>query len=193
MLRNMYNWIMREAEGKRAEKSLFAVAFAESSFFPIPPDIMLVPMVMARPHAWLRMVGIATLGSVLGGIAGYAIGYFLIDTVGIWLINLYGLQDGLAEFQTKFNEYGTEIILLKGLTPIPYKLITIASGMAHFPLLTFILASIVTRAGRFAIVAGLLRAFGPAVRPFIEKYLTWVMLAVAVLIVGGFVIAAKFM
>jgi membrane protein YqaA with SNARE-associated domain len=192
MLKKMYAWIMREAETRRAEQTLFAVSFAESSFFPIPPDVMLAPMTLARPKAWLRLVGIATAGSVIGGVFGYAIGYFLIDTVGQWLINLYGMQSGLAKYQEQFAEHGLMIILLKGLTPIPYKLVTIASGMAHFPLHIFILASIVTRAGRFALVAGLIRLFGDRARVFIEKYLNWILLAVLVLIVAGVVASTVF-
>ncbi len=191
MLKKMYNWIMREAASKRAKQSLFAVAFAESSFFPIPPDIMLVPMVLAEPKQWLKLVAIAASGSVIGGLFGYAIGYFLLDTIGQWIINLYGLSGGLVKFQEQFAEHGVMIILLKGLTPIPYKLVTIASGIAHFPLVPFILASIVTRAGRFALVAGLLRLFGDKARTFIEKHLSWILLAVFVLVIAGFVIAAK--
>jgi len=191
MLRKTYDWVMKESTSKRAEGTLFGVAFAESSFFPIPPDIMLVPMVLARPAAWWRLVCIATLGSVIGGLAGYAIGYFLLDTVGMWVINLYGLQDGLAKFQQEFAEYGVMIILLKGLTPIPYKLVTIASGIAHFPIIPFILASIVTRMGRFALVAGLLRIYGDRARVFIEKYLPWIFWAMLVVVVIGFVVAIK--
>ncbi len=191
MLKKMYDWIMREAASKRAKQTLFGVAFAESSFFPIPPDIMLIPMVLASPKDWLKLVGIATVGSVLGGLFGYAIGYFLLDTVGQWIINLYHMDGKLADFQQAFTEHGVMIILLKGLTPIPYKLVTIASGIANFPLLPFILASIVTRAGRFALVAGLLRLFGDKAKPFIEKYLSWILLAVLVLVVIGFVVAAK--
>ena len=191
MLRKIYDWIMKEAASKRAEQSLFAVAFAESSFFPIPPDVMLAPMVLAQPQKWLRLVAIATVASVLGGLFGYAIGYFLLDTVGQWIINLYGLGGKLEVFQQQFAEHGVMIILLKGLTPIPYKLVTIASGIAHFPLVPFILASIVTRAGRFALVAGLLRLFGDKGRAFIEKYLSWILLAVFVLLIAGFVVATK--
>jgi membrane protein YqaA with SNARE-associated domain len=191
MLKKMYNWILQQAQGKRAEQSLFGVAFVESSFFPIPPDIMLAPMVLADPKKWLRLVLIATCGSVLGGLLGYAIGYFLLDTVGAWLIKLYGLNNGLAHFQEQFAQHGVMIILLKGLTPIPYKLVTIASGIAHFPLVPFVLASIVTRAGRFALVAGLIRLMGDKARVFIEKYLSWILLAVFILIIAGFVIATK--
>lgn len=191
MLRKTYDWVIREAATKRAERTLAAVSFTESSFFPIPPDVMLVPMVLARPQHWLQLVGIATLWSVIGGVFGYAIGYFLLDTVGMWLVNLYGLQDGLHRFQEQFAEYGVAIILIKGITPIPYKLVTIASGVAHFPLLPFILASIVTRAGRFFLVAGLLRVFGNRARTFVEKYLPWVFWIVLVGVVIGFILAVK--
>jgi membrane protein YqaA with SNARE-associated domain len=190
MIRKLYDWIMREAQSVRAKQTLFAVSFAESSFFPIPPDLMLVPMVLAEPKQWLKLVLIATVGSVLGGLLGYAIGYFLLDTVGQWIIGLYGLGGKLSHFQEQFAEHGVMIILLKGLTPIPYKLVTIASGIAHFPIVPFILASIVTRAGRFALVAGLLRLFGDKARVFIEKYLNWILLGLFLVIIAGFVIAA---
>lgn len=187
MLRKLYDWTMRMAGHPRAQWVLGAVSFTESSFFPIPPDAMLVPMVLATPWRAWSIAAICTVTSVLGGFFGYAIGYFLFETIGEAVIAFYGLQEGFQEFQRMFDEWGTWIILIKGLTPIPYKLITIASGVAHFDLLAFGLASLATRAGRFFLVAALLKAFGPAMRQFIERYLTLVTSAFAVLIVGGFV------
>lgn len=191
MFRRLYDWMMRLAGHRRALPALAAISFAESSFFPIPPDVMLVPMVLAqRSKAWL-IAAVCTAASVIGGLFGYAIGYFLFETIGAWVIQLYNLQGAMETFRNEFAEYGTWIILVKGLTPIPYKLVTIASGVAHFDLFTFIWASIVTRGLRFFIVAGLLWKFGDPIRNFIEKrleVLTWAFLAV---LVGGF-IAVKY-
>ena len=135
-------------------RALAIVAFLESSIFPIPPDAMLVPMVLARPQRAWQLALIATAASIVGGLAGYAIGYFLLETLGSRIIEFYGLGDKFAEFQQTWNEWGVWIILIKGLTPIPYKLVTIASGLAEFNLGTFILASIVTRGARFFLLAG---------------------------------------
>lgn len=178
------------AEHPKALWALAAVSFAESSFFPIPPDVMLIPMVVAqRAKAWL-IAGVCTVASVAGGFLGYAIGYYLFETVGLWVINLYGLQDAAHQFQQQFAEYGLWIILIKGLTPIPYKIVTIASGAAHFDLLTFAAASVVTRGARFYLVATLLYFFGEPIRGFIEKHLTLVTTAAVLLIVSGFVAVA---
>ncbi len=190
MLRSWYDWVIRMSEHPKSLWALAGVSFAESSFFPIPPDIMLIPMVIAqRAKAWL-LAGVCTIASVVGGFFGYAIGYFFFETLGKWVIDLYGLQGGFADFQQQFNEYGLWIILVKGLTPIPYKLVTIASGAAHFDLLTFGLASLVTRGGRFYLVAGLLYLIGQPARTFVEKHLTLVTTAFAVIIVAGFVAVA---
>ena len=163
------------------------VAFLESSVFPIPPDAMLVPMVLAAPQRAWQFALIATAASIVGGLAGYAIGYFLFETVGQRIIDFYGLGAGFADFQRTWNEWGLWIILIKGLTPIPYKLVTIASGLAKFNLAVFIAASIVTRGLRFFLVAGLLRQFGTPVRSFIEQRLTLVTTGFAALVVLGFV------
>ena len=187
-LRRLYDWTMTQAAGPHATRGLAAVAFLESSVFPIPPDAMLVPMVLAQPQRAWRLAAIATAGSILGGLAGYAIGYFLFATLGSWIIDFYGLGTRFADFQRTWNEWGLWIILVKGLTPIPYKLVTIASGLAKFNLVVFILASIVTRGARFFLVAGLLRAFGTPIRTFIEKRLTLVTTSFAVLIVLGFAV-----
>lgn len=190
MLRNLYDWVIRMSEHPKSLWALAGVSFAESSFFPIPPDIMLIPMILAqRAKAWL-IAGVCTIASVAGGFFGYAIGFFLFETVGKWVIDAYGLQGGFAEYQAQFNKWGLWIILIKGMTPIPYKLITIASGAAHFDLLVFGLASVVTRGIRFYLVAVLLYLFGEPIRGFIEKHLTLVTTAFVLLIVGGFVAVA---
>lgn len=187
MMRRAYDWTMRMATHEKAPHVLFWVAFSESSFFPIPPDVMLIPMVLAKPARAWAYAAICTIGSVLGGIAGYAIGYFLYETLGQWLIALYGLGAQSDAYRAAYNEWGLWIILIKGLTPIPYKVVTIASGAAAFDLWIFIAASIVTRGARFLVVAGLLYWLGEPIREFIERRLTLLTTLFVVLLVGGFV------
>lgn len=190
MLRRLYDWVIRMSEHPKSLWALAGVSFAESSFFPIPPDVMLIPMILAqRAKAWL-IAGVCTVASVAGGFFGYAIGYFFFETVGQWVIDAYGLQAAFAAYQESFKEWGLWIILIKGLTPIPYKIVTIASGAAHFDLLVFGLASIVTRGLRFYLVAVLLYFFGEPIRGFIEKHLTLVTTAFVVILVSGFVAVA---
>ena len=193
MLRRLYDWTMALAARPRAEWALAGVAFAESSFFPIPPDALLIPMVLARPDRGWTIAFICTASSVVGGMFGYAIGYFLYETLGKWLIDLYGMAQGYEEFKLAYAKWGLWIILIKGLTPIPYKLVTIASGAAQFDFVVFVLASIATRGVRFYVEVGLLKLFGPAIRTFVEKYLTLVTTAFLVVLVGGFIVAAKFL
>jgi membrane protein YqaA with SNARE-associated domain len=187
MLRALYDWTMRKAAGANAPRALAVVSFTESSFFPIPPDVLLVPMVLAaRARAW-KLATICTVASVLGGLAGYAIGFFLFETVGRWVIELYGLQRGFESFRAAYGEWGLWIILVKGLTPIPFKVVTIASGAAAFDLPVFVLASIATRGARFFLVAALIRRYGEPVRIFVESRLTLVTTILAIALVGGFV------
>jgi len=185
MFRPLYDWLIRLSAHPKSLHALAAVSFAESSFFPIPPDAMVVPMVLAQRDRAFTIATVCTVASVLGGLAGYAIGYFLYDTLGQWLIGVYGLQQGAQEFQSWYAEWGTAVILIKGLTPIPYKLVTIASGAAQFNLLAFTLASIVTRGARFFIIAALLRVYGEPVRAFIEKRLDLVSWAFLAVVIGG--------
>jgi membrane protein YqaA with SNARE-associated domain len=187
MLRHLYDRVIRLAAHPRAPAVLAVIAFLESSVFPIPPDVMLVPMVLARRTQAFRFALICTVASVLGGLLGYAIGYYAFATVGEWLVRTYHLEAGLEAFRHGFAEYGTWIILIKGLTPIPYKLVTIASGAAHFDLVTFVWASLATRGLRFFLVAALLWRFGEPVRRFVEQRLTLVTLVFLVALVGGFV------
>lgn len=187
MLRGLYDWVMRLAAHKRALPALAVISFLESSVFPIPPDVMLIPMVLADRARAFRIALVCTVASVLGGLLGYAIGYYLFETLGEWVVRTYGMQAGLAAFRAGFDEYGTWIILIKGLTPIPYKLVTIASGAAHFDLFTFVWASILTRGLRFFLVAALLWKFGEPIRTFIEKRLTLLTWLFLIALVGGFV------
>ncbi len=187
MMERIYKWTMQKAAHEKAPHALFWISFAESSFFPIPPDVMLIPMVLAkRAKAWF-FATICTIGSVLGGILGYAIGYFLYETLGQWVIQVYGLQTQFEAYRAAYNDWGLWIILIKGLTPIPYKIVTIASGAAAFDFWVFLAASVVTRGGRFFLVAGLLYWLGEPIREFIEKRLTLLTTLFVVALVGGFV------
>lgn len=187
MIRALYDWTMRAASHKHAVPSLFGVSFVESSFFPIPPDIMLIPMVLAeRAKAWFFAL-VATAGSVLGGIAGYLIGYFLFDAVGKPLLEFYGYAEKFASFAAQYNEYGAWIVFFFGVTPFPYKVITIASGATALNIGVFMLASVLSRGLRFFVVAALLYWFGPPIRSFIEERLGIVFTIFVVLLFGGFV------
>ncbi len=179
MFRGLYNWTLRVARHRHAIPGMAAVSFAESSFFPIPPDVMLVPMILARRHQAYLIATVCTLASVAGGIFGYAIGYFLFDSVGLWLINLYGMHDAAAEYRDWYGEYGAWVILVKGLTPIPFKLVTIASGLAAFSLPLFILMAAITRGARFFLIAFLIKRYGAPIQRVIEERLNlvgWVFL-----------------
>ena len=188
MLRRLYDSVLALAASRRAPLWLAVISFAESSFFPIPPDALLIPMALARPDRAFRLALVCTVASVLGGALGYLIGYALYDQLALPLIRLYHYEAAAAAFQERFNEYGLWVILIKGLTPIPYKIVTIASGAAHFNFLVFIAASLATRGARFFLIALLLRRFGPPVREFIERRLTLVTTVAALGIVLGFVI-----
>jgi membrane protein YqaA with SNARE-associated domain len=189
VMRGLYDWTMANASGRHAWAALFAVSFAESSFFPIAPDVMLIPMVLAdRRRAFLLALW-CTLASVIGGMLGYAIGALLYNSVGQWLISVYGYGNKLEAFRAAYAEWGSWIILIKGLTPIPYKIVTIASGFAGYNFGLFVLLSAITRGARFGIEAALLFRFGDPVRDFIEKRFNYAMLAVLAAIVAGFVIA----
>jgi membrane protein YqaA with SNARE-associated domain len=188
LLRRIYDWVMHLAHQRYAAWALFAVSFVESSFFPLPPDAMLIPMVLAdRRKAWFY-AGTATIASVLGGLLGYWIGHALYESLGRPIIEFYGLEPKVQTYIDGFNHYGLWIILIKGLTPIPYKLVTIASGIAGFALLPFVLASIATRGIRFFLVAGLLYFYGEPIRDFLERRLTLVTTAFLVLVILGFVV-----
>src|SRR3990167_3386226 len=187
MIRSLYDWVIRLAGHPRAIPALGVVSFMESSFFPIPPDVMLIPMVLANRDKAFRIALGGAVCSVRGGLLGYAIGYYFFETIGAWVVKTYGLQAGLDAFRRGFQEHGIWIILIKRLTPIPYKLVTIASGAAHFDLFTFVWASIVTRGVRFFLVAALLWKFGEPIRTFIEKRLTLLTWLFLIALVGGFV------
>ena len=186
MLRRLYDSVMRLAAGRNATPWLAAVSFAESSIFPIPPDVMLAPMVFARPERAYFYATVCTIASVIGGAFGYAIGYFLTP-VGETILRLTGNPEGLVVMKAWYDQYGAWVILGKGLTPIPFKLVTITSGILQYAFLPFIVASVITRAGRFFIVAALIKKFGPQIQPVIEKRLALFTVILVAVIVGGFV------
>lgn len=188
MLRRLYDWTMSLAATRHAEKALFGVSFAESSFFPIPPDILLIPMVLSRRESWFRAALVCTVASVLGAFLGYAIGMFLFETIGQPILAFYGKAESFAEISAWYNNtsWGSWAILFAAITPFPYKVLTIFSGTTGFNLVAFTLISIVGRGFRFFLVAGLLYWFGQPIRDFIEKYLGLLFTLFVVLLAGGF-------
>ena len=187
MLRSLYDWTMRQAETPNALRVLALISFIESSIFPIPPDVLLVPMVLARPkRAWL-IATVCTVASVLGGLAGYAIGYFLFEEVGRPLLEFYGKVETFDSFRELYNEWGWWIVFGAGLTPFPFKVITIASGVTALDPLVFVLASLVARGTRFFAEAALLWRFGPVMREFIERRFGLITALTFILLIGGFV------
>ena len=188
MLRGLYDWTMKWAAHRHALAALFVVAFVESSVFPIPPDILIIPMVLAsREKAW-RIAAVCTVASVLGGLAGYGIGYFLYESVGRPLLDFYGYATQFSAFQERYNEWGAWIVAGAGLTPFPYKVITIASGVTGLDIVVFSLASLASRGLRFFVEAALLWRFGAPIRDFVETHLNRLaVLLFFVLLLGGFV------
>ena len=185
-MHGLYNRMMRLAASPYALWGLITVAFIESSFFPIPPDVLLIPMVLAnRRHAWFY-AGVATLASVAGGFLGYAIGYFAFAAIGQPVLEFYGAMPRYEALKTSFDQWGVWIIIAKGMTPIPYKLVTIASGALQFNLASFAVASLVSRSLRFFLVAALLWWFGEPIRHFIEKRMALVTTVFLILLIGGF-------
>ncbi|WP_299692459.1 YqaA family protein [uncultured Tateyamaria sp.] len=186
MIRRLYDWTMGWADHPRALWVLAFVAFIESSVFPIPPDVLMIPMILAAPHrAWL-IAGVCLVASVLGGALGYAIGAFAFETIGQPILEALGKGDTMEAFNTRFNDFGFWAVLTAGITPFPYKVITIMSGWTGMPLATFIATSILARGLRFFIVAGLLWKFGHPIRDFIERRLGLMFTLFIVILVGGF-------
>ena len=188
MIQRLYRRVLALAASRHAPWWLAAVAFAESSVFPVPPDALLVPMALARPGRAWRLATICTAASVAGGALGYLIGYALFDQLARPLLHAYHYEAAFARFQATYAKWGLWVILIKGLTPIPYKIVTIASGAARFDFPLFMAASLVTRGVRFFLLAALLRRFGEPVRDFIERRLALVTTALAAGIVGGFLV-----
>ena len=187
MIRPLYDWTMRLAGHRHAMWAMGFISFIESSIFPVPPDALMMPMVLARRDKAWRIATICTLASVVGGLFGYMIGYFLWDAIGQQVMDFYGYASKMEDFAALYNEWGFWIVAGAGFTPFPYKVITIASGLTQMDLAVFMLASVVSRGARFFLVAGLLWYFGPPIRVFIEKNLGLLATAFFALLLGGFV------
>ena len=192
MLRGLYNWTMGLAGHRHALWALAIVSFAESSIFPIPPDILMIPMILARPNRAFLIASVCLIASVLGGIAGYAIGALFYDQIGAPILAALGKADAMAEFNSRFNDLGFWPVLIAGLTPFPYKVITIMSGWTGLPLGTFIVTSIIARGIRFFVISALLRQFGAPLRDFIERRLGLMFTVFIIILLGGFY-AVRFM
>jgi membrane protein YqaA with SNARE-associated domain len=192
LLRRLYRWVLALAERPFAPWALGGISFAESSFFPIPPDVMLIPMCLARPARAFWYAAICTVTSVLGGMFGYLIGYLLFDTVGRFLIELYGYGAQVEYFKGSYDQYGHWIIMIAGFTPFPYKVITITSGFVSYDIVWFVVLSVITRGARFYLVALLLYIWGDWARDFIERRFELLTVVAAALFIGGFAAVAYF-
>ena len=191
LLRYLYNWTLKKAEHRYSSWILSIVSFAESSFFPIPPDILLIPMIIAnKAKAWIYAL-ICTFSSVLGGIVGYAIGYFFYNSIGILIIEAYHLSDSFNAFESYYNKYGILIVLGAGFTPFPFKFITIASGVFNLNIFLFIITAIIARGFRFYLLAILLFVFGEKIKNLIDKYFNMLAILFFILLVGS-VLLVKF-
>ena len=191
IFRNLYDWTLNKASHQSAPWFLSIVSFAESSFFPVPPDIVLIPMVLAKRTKAFFYALICTLSSVLGGILGYLIGLLLFNSIGILLINFYHLNDQMTQFQNYYNTYGVWIVIIAGFTPFPFKLITIASGLFQLNFIIFVVCSILSRGSRFYLVSVLLYFFGENIKLLIEKYFNFLTILFFILLIGSvFIIKA---
>jgi membrane protein YqaA with SNARE-associated domain len=186
MFRRLYDWTISLSARPSAPYALGAVSFAESSFFPIPPDVVLAPMALARPDKAYSYALICTVASVIGGLLGYMIGALFMDTIGEWLISIYGGREKVDGLIGLYREWGALLILIKGLTPIPYKFVTIASGAAGYDLFWFVVLSIITRGARFYLVAGALNMFGGPIRTFMDRHAGAIVAVFLAALVGGF-------
>ncbi|MEN8126739.1 MAG: YqaA family protein [Planctomycetota bacterium] len=190
--RRLYNWVVHFADTPHGERALFLLSFAESSFFPVPPDVLLAPLTLGAPKKWFRFALSCSIASVLGGIFGYMIGMFLWDQIAAWVFAHMGsigfTQENFDAFQNGYQKYDFWIVFTCGFTPLPYKVCTITAGVAKIFFPGFLVASAISRSARFFIVAGLFGWKGEAIRPFIEKYFNWLSLAFVILLVGGFAV-----
>ncbi|MCQ0989663.1 YqaA family protein [Jiella marina] len=187
MLRRLYDWVMSLAATRHAERGLGVISFIESSVFPIPPDVLLIPMVIAERAKWIRIALVATVGSVLGAFLGYAIGALFFDLIGRPILEIYGKADDFALMTERYNEWGGWAVLFAALTPFPYKVLTIFSGVTGLNLVVFTVVSIIGRGARFFLVAWLLSRYGAPIQGFIEKHLGILFTLFMVLLIGGFV------
>ena len=188
--RHLYDWVIHFADTKHGVTALFCLSFAESSFFPVPPDVLLAPLTLGAPKKWFRFALACSIASILGGILGYFIGVFLWDQIGEWVFAHCGgigfTEENFAKFKKLYDEYDFLIVFTCGFTPLPYKVCTITAGVAKINFIGFLIASTVSRSARFFLVAGLFRWKGEAIKPFIDKYFNWLSLAFIILLIGGF-------
>ena len=188
MMKRLYNWVLHWAETPYGAWALFILAFSESSFFPVPPDVLLIALAVGKPEKALQFAWICTAGSVLGGIAGYLIGWQFMATIGERIVAFYGLAAKAAYIESLYNQYDAWAVGIAGFTPIPYKVFTITAGAFKIDFLVFLLASTVSRAARFFLVGLLIYVFGPRIQSFIDRYFNILAIAFTLLLVGGFVI-----
>lgn len=194
--RHLYNWVIHFAHTRHGATALFCLSFAESSFFPVPPDVLLGPLTLGAPKKWFRFAASCSIASILGGIVGYCIGMFLWQQVGPWVFaHLGGIGftvDNFAKFEDWYDKYDFRIVFTCGFTPLPYKVCTISAGVAKINFAGFLIASALSRSARFFLVAGLFGWKGEKMRPFIEKYFNWLTLAFVILLIGGFAVIKLF-
>jgi len=194
--RHLYNWVIHFAPTRHGATALFCLSFAESSFFPVPPDVLLGPLTLGAPKKWFRFAAACSIASILGGILGYCIGMFLWQQVGPWVFAHLGgvgfTEDNFAKFETWYDKYDFGIVFTCGFTPLPYKVCTISAGVAKINFAGFLIASALSRSARFFLVAGLFGWKGEKMRPFIEKYFNWLTLAFVILLIGGFAVIKLF-
>jgi membrane protein YqaA with SNARE-associated domain len=193
VLRKLYYWVLSWAESPRAGLYLFLLAFAESSFFPVPPDVLLIALALSIPTRAFRYALICSIGSIIGGAFGYLIGLFFMDTIGWPIINFYGLQKGYEQIGALYNAWAGLAVFIAGFTPIPYKVFTIAAGVFKIDFIVFMVASIISRSARFFLVAALIWKFGRPIRDFIDRYLGWLTILFCVLLAGGFILLKNMM
>ncbi|WP_312736452.1 YqaA family protein [Brevundimonas sp.] len=187
MLRKLYDWVFEQARKPYAERTMAAVSFAEASFFPIPPDVMLAPMILSRPERAYRYAAVCSIASLMGALFGYAIGIFL-EPLAVRLLEIFGHGMDMAVYQSWFASNGFLVILAKGLTPVPFKLVTVAAGLAHFHLGLFVLAVAITRSGRFFLEAWILKTWGPPMLKVVEQRLALSFGIGVALLIGGFIL-----
>ena len=188
MLKRLYDWVLHWAETPYGGWALFLLAFCESSFFPIPPDVLLIALAVGKPEKSLKYAAVCTAGSILGAVGGYIIGWQFMAGVGVKIVDFYGLTEKVAYIETLYNQYDAWAVGIAGFTPIPYKVFTITAGAFKINFFVFIVASMLSRAARFFIVGALIYAFGPTIQAFIDKYFNVLAVVFTFLLVAGFIL-----
>lgn len=187
ILRRLYDWVLSLAESRYGTWALFGIAVAESSFFPVPPDVLLIALAVGAPRKSLRFAGVCTVGSVIGAAIGYLVGWEFYELIGRKIIAFYSAEESYAAVKVLYQEWDAVAVMVAGLTPIPYKVFTIAAGAFQINFATFMLASIISRGARFFLIGALIWWLGPGIKDFIDRYFNWLVILFAILLVGGFV------